>query len=159
MADTYNGDGADGGLNRWGRALQLGPVGDCNSCHAANGVTHAGANESAATHDTTHGTVSAYITNCDDCHTNNGPSTGTGHFDGTVEFKAAAGGGKLDSAYNYLRTANFANTNCSAANGCHDSDAGEWAASSLGADACVDCHRSGTKVLGVGRPPLRVCTR
>ncbi|MDZ4236236.1 MAG: hypothetical protein U1C73_21345, partial [Dietzia sp.] len=151
--DTLTGDSQ--GIDRWGRAMIPGPVGDCNSCHtsvitAASGAApHAGVNESLANHDTTHALASAYIVNCGDCHTNNGPGTGTLHNDGTVNFKTPASGGRLDSTLDYARTVTFPNTDCNSVNGCHNSDPGEWAANNLGADACVDCHRAvPTKVIG-----------
>ena len=117
----------------------------CDNCHAASGLTHSDVNESAATHNTTH-KAGFYIANCADCHPHRGEiAVGTApHGTGTVDFKAQASGGKLDSTLSYA-VGSFPNTNCSSVNGCHDSDAGEWKAGNLGADACEDCHDAGTK--------------
>ena len=66
------------------------------------------------------------------------------HFNGTVEFKAQASGGKLNGALNYAVGA-FPNTDCNSVNGCHDSDANDWKNGNLGAGSCEDCHDAGTK--------------
>jgi hypothetical protein len=93
--DTMSGSG---GLDRWGRSLELGPAGDCASCHASN-ITNFhsdGTVESATTHSLHVG--SGYFTDCTDCHLNNGPG-GSGHNTGTVNF----GGTYMTSAADYLK--------------------------------------------------------
>jgi predicted CxxxxCH...CXXCH cytochrome family protein len=141
--DTYNGDGADGGLNRWGRSIQAGPDANCNACHVANGQTHANPNESATVH--AYHTGSPMSPGCNACHANSGPG-GANHQNGTVNF----GGTYLTTALNYPNGA-FVNTNCSTANGCHNSEAGSWVADSL--SACADCHNATGKILNQGGYP------
>ena len=138
--DTYNGDGADGGLNRWGRTLQNGPSANCNSCHVTNGFTHADANESAAVH--TYHTGSPLTPGCGACHPADSGPGGALHQNGTVNF----GGTYLTTALNY--TSAFSNTNCSTANGCHNSDNNSWVNDSLA--TCADCHAATGKVLYTG---------
>jgi hypothetical protein len=130
----HNGDPAGG----W-RA-----TGACNDCHAANGATHAAAQgKNATTHNVRHGAASAYIGACSDCHGNAGPGS-PDHNNGTVNF----GGTFMTAAFNFPRGGNFSDAACAtAANGCHGADAGEWAANSLGADACVSCHLAAGKAL------------
>jgi hypothetical protein len=118
----------------------------CDTCHAASGLVHADPNESAISHNTKH-RAGSYITDCDVCHPHHGeiPADGSGlHADGTVQFKTKAAGGKLDSTLSYAVGA-FPNTDCNSVNGCHDADANEWRAGSLGADACEDCHDAAAK--------------
>ncbi|MDZ4185070.1 MAG: CxxxxCH/CxxCH domain-containing protein [Desulfuromonadales bacterium] len=137
--DTYNGDGADGGLNRWGRSLQSGPEANCNACHVSNGMTHTDTNESAAVH--TYHTGSPMSPGCSACHEFTGIG-GVTHHNGTVNF----GGTYLPSSLNYVGA--FTNTNCSSVNGCHNSDNGSWVADSLA--TCEDCHTATGKLLYQG---------
>ena len=125
-----------GGLSRWGRALQLGPDANCNACHVSSGYTHADANESGLVH--TYHTGSPLTPGCVSCHAESGPG-GTNHQNGTVDF----GGTYLTTALNY--TGAFTNTNCSSANGCHNSELNSWKNDTLG--SCGDCHAATGKFL------------
>ncbi|MDT8442159.1 MAG: CxxxxCH/CxxCH domain-containing protein [Desulfuromonadales bacterium] len=143
--DTNKDDTADGGADRWSREMVVGgPAGNCNGCHETYGRDHTGVNESAAVH--TYHTGSPMSPGCGACHpTDSGPG-GLLHEDGTVDF----GGTYLTTALNYTGD-DFTNTNCSTANGCHDSDEGSWVADSLA--TCADCHAATGKLLDQGGYP------
>ncbi|NJC88034.1 MAG: CxxxxCH/CxxCH domain-containing protein [Desulfuromonas sp.] len=111
-------------------------AGSCDECHAANGVGHTHGTENAALHDA-HAN-SGYVAGCNTCHTHNG--SGPDHLNGTVNFNNT----RISNTYNYAKAAGFGGT-CGATNGCHDADAGEWAAGNLGNagdNPCQDCHGS-----------------
>ncbi len=131
----HNGDEAGG----W-RATDT-----CNECHAANGASHAAAQgKNATTHSSRHGAASAYIGVCSDCHGSSGPGS-PNHDNGLVNF----GGTYMSTAFNYVRGASFNDANCgTSANGCHSAEPGEWAANSLGPNACANCHLAAGKRLG-----------
>ncbi len=141
MEDTYKDDAPDDGSHdRWGRVFQNGGGGSCTSCHDANGGDHGAGTENATLH-TAHLSSDYIGGTCTNCHPHTGPGTpgdGGKHNDGTVDF----GGTYMTTAADYAKASNFGGS-CAAANGCHDSDAGEWAAGDLAnaADnACQDCH-------------------
>ncbi|MDF1527283.1 MAG: hypothetical protein P1S59_13660, partial [bacterium] len=112
--------------------------GDCDTCHATYGRTHANGDEDSTTHSTVHAISSPYIGSCTACHPHDGmtvpPNTGI-HNDSTVNF-----GGSLPASMNAVNIDTVV-PDCSVTNGCHDSDAAtEWGTGTLGADRCVDCH-------------------
>jgi hypothetical protein len=116
----------------------------CDDCHAANGAGHAAAQGKNATTHTTRHRSGPYIGFCSDCHGDNGPGSPE-HNNGTVTF----GGAFMNTAFNYVKGTAFNDANCAtAANGCHSAEPGEWAANSLGANACVNCHLAAGKALG-----------
>ncbi|PLX96036.1 MAG: hypothetical protein C0621_02520, partial [Desulfuromonas sp.] len=143
--DSNKDDIADGGVDRWSREMIVGgPTGNCNGCHVLNSRDHTGTNESEAVH--TYHTGSPMSPGCGACHPADSGPGGTLHENNTVDF----GGTYLTTALNYSG-ADFANTNCSTANGCHDSDEGSWVADSLA--TCSDCHAATGKLLDQGGYP------
>lgn len=134
-----------GGVGCHGKHNQtpFGVAYDCVDCHASSGLDHTGTNENAAMHQQ-HLDSTYILTDCKLCHPHSGPGTvGEGvHNNGVVNF----GGSRLTLA-SYDPAASNIGINCSAGNGCHDSDDNEWAAGDLGADKCVDCHAAWPKLL------------
>jgi predicted CxxxxCH...CXXCH cytochrome family protein len=147
--DTNKDDTADGGVNRWGREMIVGgPAGNCNGCHLLAGRNHAGTNESATVH--TYHTGSPMSPGCGACHPADSGPGGANHDNGTVNF----GGTYLTTALNYTG-ADFTNTNCSSANGCHNSILNSWKTDSLGTGTqpCIACHASAKLLDQGGYPP------
>lgn len=144
--DTNSADGADGGLNRWLRVEQAGPPANCNGCHAlTNGLDHDGTNESLAVHD--YHTGSPLAAGCGACHPADSGPGGALHQNNSLDF-----GGTYLSLTTYAVTpgvgGNFTNTNCSTANGCHNSELNSWKNDSL--SGCADCHAATTKLMYTG---------
>jgi hypothetical protein len=132
---------------RWTRELLAGFSVDCNSCHLSNGRGHADGTENLTVHDLH--VASGFTASCTECHSNNGPGSAE-HNNGTVNF----GGTYLTNAISYATAAYGGTCAGVGVNGCHDSDAaGDWSTSSLGGDACADCHASTGKLLSQGGYP------